>query len=227
MNEQGISDLLYKGEPLDEFDLESLLTDLGYRLEVQELKFTGNYIRDEAIKAIEEYLEPVAAHVVLTNEAAHREFLTAPILYAGARSEKATIRRFSPLKAGDFEARSDYWLRGNSDLLVETRHSSLEKGFAHLVVQLVMLDLRDDPPNGLATYFGAVVTNGAWRFAWMHHRTKTVLRDQNLNGVPPDVSEVFRKLVGCLNFAIPGGVGAQSEAELDPPQPSNQGGVSV
>ncbi len=137
-------------------------------------------------------------YLSLTNEAAKREFLIAPILLELVDYTHAKIKVEFPLTVNDqLKGTLDYYLQSQQNLLViEAKNSDLERGFMQLAVELIALDKWTDSVT--PRLYGAVSTGEIWRFGILERATKTVIQDLNLFRVPADLEELLRILIAIL-----------------------------
>jgi hypothetical protein len=137
-------------------------------------------------------------YISLTNEAAKREFLIAPLLLELIEYTQAKIKVEFPLVFNDqLKGTLDYYLQAQNNLLViEAKNSDLERGFVQLAVELIALDQWTDSPA--SHLYGAVSTGEIWRFGILERVTKHITQDLNLFRVPADLEELMRSLVAIL-----------------------------
>jgi len=165
----------------------------------------GNYelprITDELthLNELKANLEKNIAYVGITNEAAKREFIIAPILMEIIDYSHTKIRVEFPLTLNDqLKGTLDYYLQSKNNLLIiEAKNSDLERGFMQLAVELIALDewIDDETPQLL---YGAVSTGEIWRFGILDRQQKSITQDLNLFRVPTDLEDLLRVLVAIL-----------------------------
>ena len=145
-----------------------IVAHFGYSFEVQ-----ARVNLPQAETAVDQFtdlrkrIEESLPYLVLTSEAARREFLIAPILLEIVRYLRAEIRVEYPLEVSQqLQGTLDYFLRSQNNLLiVEAKQADLQRGFTQLAVELIALDqsLTMDSPK----LYGAVTTGGRlaiWHF---------------------------------------------------------------
>lgn len=137
-------------------------------------------------------------YISLTNEAAKREFLIAPILLELVDYTHAKIKVEFPLTINDqLKGTLDYYLQSHHNLLViEAKNSDLERGFMQLAVELIALDKWTDSIT--PHLYGAVSTGEIWRFGILERSTTTIIQDLNLFRVPADLEELLQILIAIL-----------------------------
>ncbi|OAD22087.1 hypothetical protein THIOM_002129 [Candidatus Thiomargarita nelsonii] len=143
-------------------------------------------------------LEKNIAYVGITNEAAKREFIIAPILMDIIDYSHTKIRVEFPLTLNNqLKGTLDYYLQSKNNLLIiEAKNSDLERGFMQLAVELIALDEWTD--NETPQLYGAVSTGDIWRFGILDREQKSIRQDLNLFRVPTDLEDLLRVLVAIL-----------------------------
>ncbi len=135
----------------------------------------------------------------LTNKAARRESLIAPILLDLVHYTHAQLRIEYPLTVTDqLKGSLDYYLYSTRNLLVvEAKNADLSRGFTQLAVELIALDQWSNSDQ--STLPGAVSTGDIWQFGLLHREPREITQDLNLYRVPADLKELLRILVGILS----------------------------
>jgi len=143
-------------------------------------------------------LEKNIAYVGITNEAARREFIIAPILMDIIDYSHTKIRVEFPLTLNNqLKGTLDYYLQSKNNLLIiEAKNSDLERGFMQLAVELIALSEWTD--NETPQLYGAVSTGDIWRFGILDREQKSITQDLNLFRVPTDLEDLLRVLVAIL-----------------------------
>ncbi len=176
-----------------------IVAHFGYSFEVQShAELPRAAIDVKTFADLRKRLEESLPHLVLTSEAARREFLIAPILLEIVRLLHAEIRVEYALEVTpQLQGTLDYLLRSQENLLVvEAKQADLQRGFTQLAVELIALDysLASDAPY----LFGAVTTGDAWRFGILNRDTKHLVQDFNLYDIPADIEILLQILIAIL-----------------------------
>ncbi|MFK5970186.1 MAG: hypothetical protein QM487_08735 [Candidatus Marithrix sp.] len=137
-------------------------------------------------------------YINLTNEAAKREFIIAPILMDIIDYTQTKIRVEFPLTVNNLlKGTLDYFLQSKNNLLViEAKNSDLERGFMQLAVELIAIEKWTDSEELLL--YGVVSTGDIWQFGILNRTTKSITQDLNLFRVPADLDELLRILIAIL-----------------------------
>jgi len=178
--------------------LEDILAYFDYVFAKQHYELPRHLEPLASLAELKARLSRTLPYISLTNEAAKREFLIAPILLELVDYTHAKIKVEFPLVVNDqLKGTLDYYLQSHQNLLViEAKNSDLERGFMQLAVELIALDKwTDDVTPHL---YGAVSTGEIWRFGILERATKTVIQDLNLFRVPADLEELLRILIAIL-----------------------------
>ena len=189
---------------MENLSTEGLLEFLRLRnshLVLTSLDLPRRNLDAEQAGSLEQAMETATAYVDLSVPEAIQEFLNAPLFLAATRLVgKAEMRRFARLPPVDvfLHGRSDYLIRSESaQVLIETRHTDLEKGFAHLALQMELQS--EDIGNDKVPTYGILATNGVWRFGV--HTQSAIVADLNLFSIPRDGVRVVEHLVSLLTEA--------------------------
>lgn len=178
--------------------LEDILAYFAYAFAKQPYELPRHFESLVSFAELKARLTRNLPYLSLTNEAAKREFLIAPILLELVDYTHAKIKVEFPLTVNDqLKGTLDYYLQSQQNLLViEAKNSDLERGFMQLAVELIALDKWTD--SVAPHLYGAVSTGEIWRFGILERATKTVIQDLNLFRVPADLEELLRILIAIL-----------------------------
>jgi hypothetical protein len=178
--------------------LEDILAYFSYSFHKQLYQLPRYPDELASLPLLKARLEKNLPYISLTNEAAKREFLIAPLLMELIDHTQARIKVEFPLTLNDqLKGTLDYYLQAQNNLLViEAKNSDLERGFVQLAVELIALDQWTDSPA--SHLYGAVSTGEIWRFGILERVTKHITQDLNLFRVPADLEELMRSLVAIL-----------------------------
>ncbi len=178
--------------------LEDILAYFAYSYDKQQYQLPRYPGELASLPLLKARLEKNLPYISLTNEAAKREFLIAPLLMELIDHTQARIKVEFPLTLNDqLKGTLDYYLQAQNNLLViEAKNSDLERGFVQLAVELIALDQWTDSPA--SHLYGAVSTGEIWRFGILERVTKHITQDLNLFRVPADLDELMRSLVAIL-----------------------------
>ncbi len=144
-------------------------------------------------------LEANLRQVNLTNEAARREFLIAPVLSELLHYTTARVHIEMALYATrQLQGTLDYYLEATHQLLViEAKNADLQKGFTQLATELIALD-QVSAPTPSTDLYGAVSISDVWQFGVLQRQTQQVTQDINLFRVPEDVESLLQVLIAIL-----------------------------
>jgi len=178
--------------------LEDILAYFAYSFHKQQYQLPRYPGELASLPLLKARLEKNLPYISLTNEAAKREFLIAPLLMELIDHTQARIKVEFPLTFNDqLKGTLDYYLQAQNNLLViEAKNSDLERGFVQLAVELIALDQWTDSPA--SHLYGAISTGEIWRFGILERVTKHITQDLNLFRVPADLEELMRSLVAIL-----------------------------
>jgi hypothetical protein len=137
-------------------------------------------------------------HLNLTNEAARREFLIAPVLGEVIHYTNAKINvELEIAVTQQLQGNLDYYLEAANRLLViEANNADLQRGFTQLATQLIALDIALDVPASVL--YGVVTIGEIWQFGVLNRPAKSVVQDIHLFRVPEDVEPLLRTLIAIL-----------------------------
>lgn len=176
-----------------------IVAHFGYSFEVQQqVELPKAEIDVARFAGLRTRIQESLPYLVLTSEAARREFLIAPILLDIVRYLRAEIRVEYALEVNpQLQGTLDYLLRSQGNLLVvEAKQADLQRGFTQLAVELIALDqsLASDAPR----LIGAVTTGDAWRFGVLERESKHLVQDFNLYDIPADLETLLQILIAVL-----------------------------
>ncbi len=175
-----------------------LLPYFGYTLQVKNCTLPKSTTDLSYFAGLKERLEISITIAPLSNEAARREVLVAPILLYVGGFLQTTVDIEYPLNVNkQLKGKLDYYLRRNGNLLIiEAKHDDMTRGFTQLAVELIALDQwLDDDDKPL---YGIVTIGNAWQFAVLNRATKQICQDIHLYRVPDDLEELLRILIAIL-----------------------------
>jgi hypothetical protein len=182
---------------------KDLLAHFGYGFAVQDYPLPRTRQELSRAEELAAYLKQGLPHINLSNEFARQQFLIAPVLFEVAQYTQAEITVEYPLTVNDqLKGVLDYYIEVNQPaphyklLVIEAKDADLQRGFTQLAVELVALDLwLEEAP---ALLYGAVSTGNSWQFGLLNRPEKRVIQDLNVYGIPPNLEEVLRILIGIL-----------------------------
>ncbi len=180
-------------------DIKEVLDELGYSYRVESSEHPHGEVDLERIAEVKKHLERLLPHVSLTSEAARREFLIAPVLGEVALISDARIKVEVPLQVDEkLQGTLDYLVRArHSFLVVEAKNADLTRGFKQLAAELVALDRWTEDASEPRLY-GAVSVGDSWKLGYLDRAQKELVEDLNVYGIPTQLVEVVRILVGAL-----------------------------
>jgi len=181
---------------------DDLLAEYGYSFsrKIIELEsYTGTLDRlTETRRRIDEIL----FYIDLTNEAARREVLIAPVITDIVHYTHAQLRiEYSINVSNWLQGNLDYFLKTQTNLLVvEAKQEDITKGFNQMAVEMISLDLWEKTPavELQPVLVGAVTTGELWRFGTLHRQSKHITQDLSLYRVPGELEMVERILSAIL-----------------------------
>ncbi|VFM95759.1 MAG: hypothetical protein BECKG1743D_GA0114223_104794 [Candidatus Kentron sp. G] len=137
-------------------------------------------------------------HIVLSSEAARREFYLSPFLLEMLDWIDARIDVEYPLDGGEnLSGVVDYLITSSSNILiVDAKKGDLEQGFNQLAVELIALDKYDDGTSKVL--YGAVTSGDFWRFGQLDREERLLRKDMNGYVLPSNLDELFSILIGIL-----------------------------
>ena len=148
-------------------------------------------------------IDEILPYVDLSNEAARREVLIAPVVTDIVYYTHAQLRIEYGIKVSNWlQGEFDYFLRTYAHLLVvEAKQEDITKGFNQMAVEMISLDLWENAPSleQQPLLVGAVTTGEIWRFGLLDRQTKHVTQSLSLYRVPEDLESVERILIGILD----------------------------
>lgn len=180
-------------------DVEEVLAELGYSFRVESCEHPHGEVDVDRLAEVKRHFERLIPHVSLTSEIARREFLIAPVLGEVALFTDAKIKVEVPLQVSErLQGTLDYLIRARHDLLVvEAKNADVTRGFKQLAVELVALDCWTEDSLESRLY-GAVSVGDFWKLGYLDREEKRLVEDLNVYGVPTQLVEVVRILVGVL-----------------------------
>ena len=179
--------------------IEEILAEFDFTFRLESCELPREEVAQVLVEDLRERFKRTLPHVDLTNDAARRESLIAPIVIETAVLTDAKIRMEYPLKVDDLlQGKVDYFVRAKHNvLIVEAKNAELERGLKQLAVELVALDrwleVSTDPE-----LYGAVSIGNAWQFGILERSTKRFTQDINLYTVPKDLKDVLAFLCAIL-----------------------------
>jgi len=179
-------------------EVQDILAFFGYSFEVVEYHFPQKVHKLPYLTELQARLKRSLPFVILTTEAARREFLIAPVLQEILPETQAKVRTEYPIEVNNYlKGTLDYYLQGQHNILViEAKQGDLLHGFTQLAVELVALDQWLEPSGDLL--YGAVTMGEVWRFGLLDRQQKRVIQDLNLYAVPMNLAEIMQILIGIL-----------------------------
>lgn len=179
-------------------DADQVVAWFGYTFHVVKLALPRSTRSLPWADDLRERVEASFPHVNLTNEAARREFLIAPVLLDLARHLDVKIRVEYPIEINErLRGTLDYYLQASHDLLIiEAKNADLQRGFTQLAVELIALDQLAANTND--RLYGAVSLGNVWQFGVLERQTNQIQQDLNLYRVPTDLNELLSILIGIL-----------------------------
>ncbi|MCP4659532.1 MAG: hypothetical protein GY856_29350 [bacterium] len=180
-------------------DVEEVLAEFDYSFRMESCEHPRGEVDVDRIAEVKRHFEQLMPHVVLTSEMARREFLIAPVLGEVALFTDAKIKVEVPLQINErLQGTLDYLIRARHNLLVvAAKNADVTRGFKQLAVELVALDCwaQDSPEPRL---YGAVSVGDSWKFGYLDREEKRLIEDLNVYGIPTQLLEIVRILVGVL-----------------------------
>jgi len=181
---------------------DDLLAEYGYSFSrnIIELEsYTGTLDRlTETRRRIDEIL----FYIDLTNEAARREVLIAPVITDIVHYTHAQLRiEYSINVSNWLQGNLDYFLKTQTNLLVvEAKQEDITKGFNQMAVEMISLDQWEKTPavELQPVLVGAVTTGELWRFGTLNRQSKHITQDLSLYRVPGELEMVERILSAIL-----------------------------
>ncbi len=177
---------------------EEVLNYFGYS-KVNE-RFQLPRFSDEipSIQSLAEKIEEVLIHISLESEVTRREFLIAPIIFEVRHLSKAKLNSEYWIEYNhQLRGSLDYFLRDERHLLVvEAKNADLTRGFTQLAVEMVALDKSDEETS--KSIYGTVTTGREWHFGKLDRETKTISQSIESFGIPGNLEEIMRILIGIL-----------------------------
>jgi hypothetical protein len=177
---------------------DRILSYFGYHYERVRLSLPITARPLNSAAELQQRLEFNMQQVNLTNEAARREFLIAPVLGEVIHYTQAKINvELEIVVTQQLQGSLDYYLEAQNQLLViEAKNADMQRGFTQLATQLIALDIALDIPAPLL--YGVVTIGEVWQFGVLNRSTKRIAQDIHLFRVPEDVEPLLRTLVAIL-----------------------------
>lgn len=182
------------------FALADIVAHFGYTVRREPCTLPHVELDLARFSNLKERLQQAHRTVNLSNEAARREVLIAPILlevafFTQAQFDIEYYLEVSPQLQGVV----DYYLHQPGNLLVvKAKHENLDGGFNQLAVELIAFDHWTD--SSASHLFGAVSLGEIWRFGVLDRASKAITQDLNLYRVPADIDALLPILVGILQI---------------------------
>jgi hypothetical protein len=178
------------------YEADEILAELGYTLTRAELPLPRSAKTIEELPRLKQKLKTILQLVSLSNEAARREAIVAPILLEIACFCHCQMRIEYPLSVNSWlKGNLDYLLRSRRSLLVvEAKHDDLTRGFTQLAAELIALSEAEDRE----VLYGAVTIGEIWRFGQLDRRERSIIQDIESFRVPGDLENLASVLVGIL-----------------------------
>lgn len=182
-------------------EVEEILAELGYSFRMESCEHPRGEVDVDRIAEVKRHFERLMPHVGLSSEMARREFMIAPVLGEVALFTDAKIRVEVPLQVSErLQGTLDYLVRARHNLLVvEAKNADLTRGFKQLAVELVALDCWTEDSSE-ARLYGAVSVGDSWKLGYLDRRDKRLVEDLNVYGIPTQLLELVRILVGVLTL---------------------------
>jgi hypothetical protein len=179
-------------------DVDEVLPYFGFTFEARLCTLPRTTRPLDRLSNLQSRLEEALPFLSLTNQAARREFMIAPVLMDLVHYTRSRIRVEYPLVVNQqLHGTLDYFMHvANSLVVIEAKNADMTKGFLQLAVELVALDqwFEVDVP----LLYGAVSIGDLWQFGILDRKAKRVTKDLNLYRVPADLEPLMRILVGIL-----------------------------
>ncbi|MCP4360958.1 MAG: hypothetical protein GY796_23370 [Chloroflexi bacterium] len=184
-------------------ETEDILAYFGFSFSVENYVLPHAAVDQKRVQDLTTRLEESLPFISLTNEAARREFLIAPVLAEVVHCTQAKIRVEMPLTVNEqLQGVLDYFLQAGMNLLiVEAKKGDLQNGFTQLAIELVALDkvaLDKMKESSEKLLYGAVSMGNVWQFGVLNREAKHVTQDYNLFRVPADLEALLQVLVAIL-----------------------------
>nr|VFJ94096.1 MAG: hypothetical protein BECKH772A_GA0070896_100664 [Candidatus Kentron sp. H]VFJ95423.1 MAG: hypothetical protein BECKH772B_GA0070898_100763 [Candidatus Kentron sp. H]VFK01514.1 MAG: hypothetical protein BECKH772C_GA0070978_100684 [Candidatus Kentron sp. H] len=177
---------------------EEILAEFGYRYAFEELALPKASKEIPPLDRLRNAYIRKLPHIVLSSEAARREFYVSPFLLEMLDWIDAKIHVEYRLDGGEnLSGAVDYFIKSsNNILIVDAKKGDLEQGFNQLAVALVALDKYDDSSSEVL--YGAVTSGDFWRFGRLDREEKLLRRDMNGYVLPSNLDALFSILIGIL-----------------------------
>ena len=181
---------------------DDLLAEYGYSFSrnlIELETYTGTLDR---LTETRQRIDEILFYIDLTNEAARREVLIAPLITDIVHYTHAQLRieysiNVSPWLQGNL----DYFLKTQTNLLVvEAKQEDITKGFNQMAVEMISLDQWEKTPavELQPMLVGAVTTGEVWRFGTLNRQSKHITQDLSLYRVPGELEMVEPFLCAIL-----------------------------
>ena len=156
---------------------EDIIIELGYGYEQSSLSLPTLDI--ESFSDLQDRLFQRLPKVILTSEAARREFYISPFLWRLIDNLDFRLRIEHPIEVNDYlRGILDYQLNSTSTtVVVEAKNADIDRGFTQLAVELIAVSQSiDNVPTHL---YGAVTTGNLWLFGMLDIPNKVIYKDIN------------------------------------------------
>jgi hypothetical protein len=179
--------------------IEEILEEFDFTFRLESCELPRDEVAQASVEDLRERFKRTLPHVDLSNEAARRETLIAPVVIEIAVLTDAKIRIEYPLRVSDLlQGRVDYFVRAKHNvLIVEAKNAELERGIKQLAVELIALDRWLEESTDPKLY-GAVSIGNAWQFGILERSTRRFTQDINMYTVPKDLEDVLAFLSAIL-----------------------------
>ena len=179
-------------------DAPELAEKFGYAFKVEFHTLARADVAEEQVLFLRQQLTKGLPIVSLSNEAARREFLIAPVLLEVANETQVRIRvEYAIYVSDELQGNFDYFLKGQHSLLVvEAKNADLDRGFVQLAAELIALDKSVLEPSDLL--YGAISIGNIWQFGVLDRRKKLLIQDLNLFRAPEDLKDLLGILLAIL-----------------------------
>lgn len=178
------------------YEADDILAEFNYSLVKSRLSLPETTQPLDRLPELKQRIEDTLPFISLSNEAARRETLVAPVMLEVVRYCQCQMRIEYPLNVNNWLKGSfDYFLRSASSLLViEAKNDDLTRGFTQLAVELIALSQIEEQ----SVFYGAVTTGDIWRFGKLERQPQQITQDIALFKLPDDLDVLMRVLLGVL-----------------------------
>jgi hypothetical protein len=178
------------------FTIDDILAELGCGIERREIELPRGAIVGSLDLLLRE-IQRNAKRIELANKMARREALIGPVLFEVAEITDRRINVEYAILVNEYlKGFVDYYIAGQSLIVVEAKQADLVRGFTLLAVELVALDrwTKLDSP----ILYGAVTTGEDWRFGYFDRQTKVIHQDSKRYLIPENLTTLVEILVGIV-----------------------------